>query len=134
MLSYFFQVFRVILFLSGFSRYLISFRFFALSYFLQVFRVVLFPSSFSFKSLYIFLFSPMPATYAAYPTIPDVIILIMRDEIIFIFVSAVTKIRLELFVYVPPPPCFKITLKKAYNLQRLLLVIHRIIVIWHIFK
>ena len=106
-LSYFFQVFRVILFLSGFSRYLISFRFFALSYFLQVFRVVLFPSSFSFKSLYIFLFSPMPATYAAYPTIPDVIILIMRDEIIFIFVSAVTKIRLEHFVYVSPPLSFK---------------------------
>ena len=71
-----------------FSRYLISFKFF-------------------FKSLYIFLFSPMPATYAAYLTIPGVIILIMRNEIIFIFVSAVTKIRLEHFVYVSPPLSFK---------------------------
>ena len=70
------------------------------SYIQIFFRVVLFPSSFSFKSLYVFLFSPMPATYADYPTIPDVIILIMCDEIIFVFVSAVTKIRLELFVYV----------------------------------
>ena len=66
--------------------------------YIQIFRVLLLSSSFCSKACIYFSFLPYQQHTLLIPTIPDVIILIMCGEIIFMFISAVKKIRLELFV------------------------------------